>query len=151
MSGVGNVAARRLAAVALGLAIDEAEGEAGRDLGVDVINIRPADIPEFSGRSNWADFVLSTELEVGKYINPNTFVAFEGSPNFLQRKNCQTKAPPGVRVEHRTGAGYRIETSFQPRFLLRPPTLAQGDECSLQRQISGTGAFGLFVFREWRF
>jgi translocation and assembly module TamB len=148
LSGIGNVAARRLAAVALGVAVDEAEGEAGRDLGVDVINIRPADIPDFKG-SAWAEFVLATELEAGKYINPNTFVAFEGSPNFLQGGGC-AKAPPGLRLEHRTSKGYRIETSFEPRFLLKPPTLAQDqDQCS--KQITGTGAFGLFVFREWRF
>jgi translocation and assembly module TamB len=149
LSGVGQVAARRLAAVALGVALDEAEGEAGRDLGVDVINIRPADIPDFSANSDWTAFVLGTELEAGKYVNPNTFVAFEGSPSFLQRRGgC--KAPPGLRLEHRTSTGYRIETSFEPRFLLRPPTLAQTEEnCS--KQITGTGAFGLFVFREWRF
>jgi hypothetical protein len=148
---VGNVAARRLAAVALGLAVDEAEGEAGRDLGVDVINIRPADIPEFRGSSDWTEFVLSTELEAGKYINPNTFVAFEGSPSFIQRTGCP-KAPPGLRLEHRTATGYRIETSFEPRFLLKPPTLAQsGTGACSNRQIAGTSAFGLFVFREWRF
>ncbi|MDQ3950808.1 MAG: translocation/assembly module TamB, partial [Gemmatimonadota bacterium] len=148
LSGVSRVAARRLAAVALGVAVDEAEGEAGRDLGVDVINIRPADIPDFSSGA-WTEFVLSTELEAGKYINPNTFVALEGSPSFIQRGDCP-KAPPGLRLEHRTSAGYRIETSFEPRFLLRPPTLAQTrDKCS--QQITGTSAFGLFVFREWRF
>jgi hypothetical protein len=136
--------------VALGLALDEAEGEAGKDLGVDVINIRPADIPDFRG-AGWTEFVLSTELEAGKYINPNTFVAFQGSPSFLQRSNCP-KAPPGLRLEHRTPAGYRIETSFEPRFLLKPPTLAQSSTvgCS-NKQIAGTSAFGLFVFREWRF
>ncbi|MFN2566160.1 MAG: translocation/assembly module TamB domain-containing protein [Gemmatimonadaceae bacterium] len=150
LSGVGNIAARRLAAVALGVAIDEAEGEAGRDLGVDVINIRPADIPDFKG-SAWTEFVLSTELEAGKYVNPNTFVAFEGGPSFLQRGDCP-KALPGLRLEHRTPAGYRIETSFEPRFLLKPPTLAQDatQRCS-NKQIAGTSAFGLFVFREWRF
>jgi translocation and assembly module TamB len=150
LSGVGNVAARRLAAVALGLAVDEAEGEAGKDLGVDVINIRPADIPDFRG-AGWTEFVLSTELEAGKYINPNTFVAFEGSASFLQKSDCP-KAPPGLRLEHRTSRGYRIETSFEPRFLLKPPTLAQSSvaRCS-NNQIAGTSAFGLFVFREWRF
>jgi translocation and assembly module TamB len=149
LSGVGNVAGRRLAAVALGVAIDEAEGEAGRDLGVDVINIRPADIPEFRAGSEWTQFVLATELEAGKYINPNTFVAFEGSASVLQPRGC-AKALPGLRLEHRTPAGYRIETSFEPRFLLKPPTLAQErDNCA--KQITGTSAFGLFVFREWRF
>jgi autotransporter translocation and assembly factor TamB len=150
LSGVGSMAARRLAAVALGVAVDEAEGEAGKDLGVDVINIRPADIPDFNGGA-WTSFVLGTELELGKYINPNTFLAFEGSPNFLQRTRCRTSAPPGLRLEHRTPRGYRIETSFEPRFLLKPPTLAQDTDNCANDQISGTGAFGLFVFREWRF
>jgi translocation and assembly module TamB len=149
LSGVGNMAARRLAAVALGVAVDEAEGEAGKDLGVDVINIRPADVPDFRSGA-WTEFILSTELEVGKYVNPNTFLAFEGSPSFLQRGRCGVKAPPGLRLEHRTPKGYRIETSFEPRFLLKVPTLAETrDECA--RQITGTGAFGLFLFREWRF
>jgi hypothetical protein len=129
--------------------VDEAEGEAGKDLGGDVINIRPADIPEFKANSDFRDFLLGTELEVGKYINPNTFVAFEGSTSVLQSRGC-TKVPPGLRLEHRTPAGYRIETSFEPRFLLRPPTLRQPrEDCA--KQISGTSAFGLFVFREWRF
>ena len=149
LSGVGNIAARRLAAVALGVAVDEAEGEAGKDLGVDVINIRPADIPDFRG-AGWTEFVLSTELEAGKYVNPNTFIAFEGSPSFLQKNDCP-KAPPGLRLEHRTPAGYRIETSFEPRFLLKPPTLAQSRNPCSNKQIAGTSAFGLFVFREWRF
>ncbi len=152
LSGVGSVAARRLAAVALGVAIDEAEGEAGRDLGVDVINIRPADIPEFNASSNWVEFVLATELEAGKYINPNTFVAFQGSPSFIQRgSGC--KAPPGLRLEHRTSKGYRLETSFEPRFLLKPPTLAQpvGATNNCSNLITATGAFGVLVFREWRF
>jgi hypothetical protein len=95
------------------------------------------------------DFILSPELEAGTSITPNPFVAFEGRPRFIQR-GAGCKAPPGLRLEHRTGAGYRIETSFEPRFLLRPPTLALTEE-SCSRQITGTGAFGLFVFREWRF
>jgi translocation and assembly module TamB len=143
LDGLSRTATRRLAAVALGVAVDEAEGEASRELGLDVFNIRPADIPDIRDASGLQEFLLATEFEAGKYVNPNTFVAFQGSPNFIRTANC-AKAPPGVRLEHRTSNGYRIQTSFEPRFLLRPATLREPTA-------SSAAVFGAFLIREWRF
>ena len=42
-----NLAGARLAGVALGVALDELEGQAARSLGVDVLNITPGDFPAF--------------------------------------------------------------------------------------------------------
>jgi translocation and assembly module TamB len=145
LAGVGKVAGRRLASVALGLAVDEVEGDAGRDLGVDVINITPEDMPTDFGSSGVQDFLLGTRIEAGKYVNPQTFVAVYGSPSIVTGRG-QAKAPPGVRLEHRAGKGWRIVTSLEPRLRLRQPTFTVTDE-----PISPVSVFGLFFTREWRF
>nr|MBA3405670.1 hypothetical protein [Gemmatimonadaceae bacterium] len=53
---------------------------------------------------------------------------------------------PGLEVQHRFPGlpGYRVESSFQPRYLLRDPTLAPQEPAT-------TSVFGLFLIREWRF
>jgi len=53
---------------------------------------------------------------------------------------------PGIYLQHRFGGlhGYRLETSFEPRFVLREPSLAL-------QQPTTTIVFGLFLIREWRF
>lgn len=137
------LAATRLFAVALGIAVEELESEAGRALGVDVFNIRPADVPFFQGRTGIEDFILGTEFEAGKYINPATFVAVEGVLPAGRRA-----APPGIRIEHRTPKGIRIEASYRPRFILQDPTLSTQDEGT---PIAGVGALGALLIREWRF
>ena len=138
------LAATRLFAVALGIAVEEAESEAGRALGVDVFNIRPAEVPFFQGnRARVDDFILGTEFEAGKYINPRTFVAVEGVLPVRR-----TRVPPGLRIEHRTAKGFRIEGSYSPRFLLRDPTLAEQEKGT---PLSGVGALGALLIREWRF
>jgi hypothetical protein len=50
----------------------------------------------------------------------------------------------GLRYQYRLRNGFEIESTYQPRYLLEPPTL------SLQtpRPIP---VFGLFLIREWRF
>ena len=147
-SGAGNpfttgLAATRLFAVALGIAVEEAETEAGQALGVDVFNIRPADVPFFQGHPNWTDFFLGTEFEAGKYIDPQTFVAVEGVLPVRTRT-----VPPGIRLERRTPNGYRIELSYRPRFILQDPTLSEQERGT---PIAGTGALGALLIREWRF
>jgi hypothetical protein len=49
-----------------------------------------------------------------------------------------------VNLTHRTSKGYRFETGYSPRYILDPPTLDG-------QRASGTGQFGAFVIREWRF
>ncbi len=147
-----NLASARLAGVALGEALNQAEGEAARSLGVDVFNITPGDVPVSPGQSGFQQFVMGTELEIGKYINPRTFATFVGSPGNIpclgghQSNNTGTSTcvPPGVTITHRTSKGYRFETGLTPRYILNEPTLDG-------QSAFGTGQFGAFVIREWRF
>ncbi len=129
------LATKQLAAVALGVMADEFAGEAAQSLGADVFNITPADV-----QSDVGSFLRATELEFGKYIKTHTFVSIQGRPDPEALKR------PGIRLEHRFGGlrGYRLETSFEPRFLLKEPTLAP-------RNPSTTSVLGLFLIREWRF
>jgi len=144
-SGLGNssnlvgagaaLASKQLAAVALGVFADQLAGEAARSLGADVFTIAPADI-----QTDVGSFLRSTELEFGKYIKSHTFVSAQLRPD------PQALKRPGLQLEHRFGGlrGYSLQTSFQPRYLLREPTL------SLQDPIT-TSVFGLFLIREWRY
>ena len=131
------LASSQLAGVALGVAVDELEGEAARSFGADVFNITPADVQTEVWRTDVGGFFKGTEVEFGKYLNPNTFVGLNLRPD--------PSALPGARYQVRTGKGFRVELSFQPRFLLQTPTLS-----STQTPAS-TGVFGAFLVREWRF
>ena len=129
------LASQQLAAVALGVFADQLAGEAARELGADVFNISPADI-----QTDIGGFLRGTKIEFGKYYRGHTFFAvqFRPDPGALQR--------PGLEVQHRFPGlrGYRLESSFQPRYLLRDPTLAPQEPAT-------TSVFGLFLIREWRF
>jgi translocation and assembly module TamB len=132
-----NAAGSRLAGVALGVALDDLEGDAARQLGVDVFNITPGDVPVFtSGQGGLTQFVQGTEIEAGRYVNPRTFVSLVATPTI--------HAPAGATITHRTAKGYRFDMSYSPRYILDPPTLAG------QTAIP-TGQFGAFIVREWRF
>src|SRR5262249_26887744 len=73
--GVGaQSAVRRLAGVALGVAVDQVEMQAGRAFGTDVFDITPADVPSGHFVGN---FLTQTKFEAGKYINPRTFVTVQ--------------------------------------------------------------------------
>jgi autotransporter translocation and assembly factor TamB len=129
------LATQQLAGVALGVLADEWAGEAARQMGADVFNITPADVETDVG-----NFLRATEIEFGKYIRSHTFLSLKVRPDpaALQR--------PGLFLSHRFGGfkGYRLETSFEPRFLLREPTLA------LQTPRT-TSVLGMFIIREWRY
>jgi translocation and assembly module TamB len=129
------LATQQLAGVALGVMADQAAGEAARSFGADVFNITPADV-----QTDVGGFLRGTEIEFGKYIKSHTFVGLQVRPD------PQALKRPGVYLQHRFGGlrGYRLETSFEPRFLLREPTLA------LQEPVT-TSVVGLFLIREWRF
>lgn len=147
-----NVASARLAGVALGETLNQMEGDAARSLGVDIFNITPGDVPVNTGQGGFQQFITGTELEVGRYINPRTFVTGIVSPGAVacasgSSRNDPTGSncvPPGVNLTHRTAKGYRFETGYSPRYILDPPTLDG-------QRASGTGQFGAFVIREWRF
>jgi translocation and assembly module TamB len=127
-----NVAGSRLAGIALGVALDEMKGSAARSLGVDVFNITPGDIPVFN--SNGGDFLKATEVEVGRYVNPRTFVSIVGSMG----------GTPGATITQRTAKGFRFDLSYSPRYILDPPTLAG-------QTYVRSGQLGAFLIREWRF
>ena len=142
-SGGGNIvgagaafAAKQIAAAALGALTDQAAGEAARSLGADFLNITPADVSLDAG-----SFLRATQIEFGKYIQTNTFLRVQVRPDpaSLQR--------PGFQLTHRfsTRSGYRIDASFEPRYLLKQPTL------SPDQTPETTSAFGLFLVREWRY
>jgi translocation and assembly module TamB len=129
------LASRQLAAVALGVLTEQVSGEAARSLGVDVFDITPADV-----QTDVGSFLRGTELEAGKYIKSHTFLALQVRPDpaALQR--------PGVLLQHRFGGlrGYSLETSLQPRYLLKEPTLDLPVPTT-------TSVFSFFLIRNWRF
>ncbi|MEO7102463.1 MAG: translocation/assembly module TamB domain-containing protein [Gemmatimonadaceae bacterium] len=129
-------AAKQIAAAAVGALTEEAAGQAAKSLGADVLNITPADVSLDAG-----SFLRATQIEFGKYLSTNTFLQLQVRPDpaSLQR--------PGFQVTHRfnTKSGYRIDASFQPRYLLKQPTL------STDQVPQTTSAFGLFLVRQWRY
>ncbi|MEO5817666.1 MAG: translocation/assembly module TamB domain-containing protein [Gemmatimonadaceae bacterium] len=127
-----NVAGSRLAGIAIGVALDEVKGSAARSLGVDVLNITPGDLPVFT--SSGGQFLKSTEIEVGRYVNPRTFVSLVSTLG----------GATGASITHRTAKGLRFDVSFSPRYILATPTLAG-------QFYTPTGQFGAFIIREWRF
>ena len=129
------LAAQQLAGVALGVIADEAAGEAAQSMGADVFNITPADV-----QTDVGGFLRGTEIEFGKYIKSHTFVGVQVRPDPEALKR------PGIFVQHRFGGlkGYRLEASFEPRFLLREPSLALQEPAT-------TSVLGMFLIREWRF
>ena len=133
--GVGaQVAARRLASVALGVAVQQVQMQAGRVTGVDVFDITPADVPTelVSGRGI-GNFFTQTRIEAGKYINPRTFVSVqEQAVNF------------GGTIEHRTADGWRFNATIEPRLVLLEPTLNS-------QPFRTVRSYGGFIIREWRF
>lgn len=129
-------AAKQVGAAALGALTDEAAGQAARSLGADVLNITPADVSLDAG-----SFLRGTQVEFGKYLQTKTFLQLQVRPDpaSLQR--------PGFQISHRfnTKSGYRIDASFEPRYLLKQPTL------STDQIPQTTSAFALFLVREWRY
>ena len=129
------LASRQLASVALGVFADQLSAEAARSLGVDVFNIAPADV-----QTDVGSFLRGTEIEAGKYIKSHTFLALQVRPDpaALQR--------PGVLLQHRFGGlrGYSLESSLQPRYLLKEPTLDLPVPTT-------TSVFSFFLIRNWRF
>ncbi|HEU4720990.1 MAG TPA: translocation/assembly module TamB domain-containing protein [Gemmatimonadaceae bacterium] len=146
-SNVLNAASTRLAGVAIGVALDELEGDAARSLGLDVFNVTPGDFPVLEG-SGVQQFLRGTELQMGRYVSPSTFVSAVTTPGIVAcaggRRGNSSCATPGLTLQYRTNKGYRFETSLTPRYILDPPTLAG-------QTAGSTSQFGAFVIREWRF
>ena len=108
------LAVQRLSAVALGVAVEQVELQAGRAFGTDVLDITPGDVPLFRGGNPVSDFFTQTRIEAGKYINGRTFVSIQ-----------EQAAQPGFSIEHRTIDGWHFNASMLPRIILREPTLRE--------------------------
>ncbi len=127
------LAVQRLSSVALGVAVDQLELQAGRAFGTDVLDITPGDVPLFKGGNPVSDFFTQTRIEAGKYINGRTFVSIQ-----------EQAAQPGFSIEHRTIDGWHFNASMLPRIILREPTLREQPTFT-------TRSYGGFIIREWRF
>ena len=82
-----------------------------------------------------------------EFLNPikvGDFIVLKARPSLFASKR-EDRAVPGFLIQRRTGKGYRIEASVEPRYLLREPSLEPSKQ-NLARAV-----FGLFLIREWRF
>ncbi len=132
--GVGaQVAVQRLAGVAVGVAVQQVEMQAGRAFGTDVFDITPGDNPLAGGSRAIGNFFTQTKIEAGKYVNTRTFVSAQEQASHF-----------GASIEHRTADGWHFDASIEPRILLLEPRLNS-------QPIRKTQAYGGFVLREWRF
>ena len=135
-----NVASTRLAGVALGVALDEVEGDAARSLGVDVFNITPGDVPVLR-RPERLQAVPPRHGDRGGQVREPEHLrdGHRGTGLRLALNNSGVKVPPGLSLTHRTSKGYRFETTYGPRYILNPPTLDG-------QTVSGTGSSGRSSF-----
>lgn len=145
VAGVGaQLVTQQLAAVALGVFVDEFEGQAARSLGAAYVNVTPADLyTEIAQSGEISGFFKGTEVEVGKYTDPNTFVALQARLSMFA-SNPNDRAVPGVRLQRRIGKGFTLDASFAPRYIPQAPTLERVTPRS-------TGVFGTFLAKEWKF
>jgi translocation and assembly module TamB len=145
LAGAGaQLVTQQLAAVALGVFVDEFEGQAARSIGAAYVNVTPADLyTELARSGEISGFFKGTEIEVGKYTDPNTFVGVQARLSTFA-SNPNDRAVPGVRVQRRLGKGFTLDASFTPRYVPQAPTLERTTPRS-------TGVFGTFLAREWKF
>jgi translocation and assembly module TamB len=148
LAGAGaQLATQQLAAVALGVFVNDFEGQAARSLGAAYVNVTPADLYTELAQSGEgvSGFFKGTEIEVGKYTDPNTFVALQARLSTFA-SNPTDRAVPGIRVQRRLGKGVTLDASFTPRYIPRPPSLEVN-----KTPPKSTGVFGTFIAREWKF
>ena len=147
LAGVGaQLVTQQLAAVALGVFVDEFEGQAARSLGAAYVNVTPADLyTELARSGEISGFFKGTEVEVGKYTDPNTFVAVQARLSTFA-SNPTDRAVPGIRMQRRLGKGFTLDASFTPRYIPQAPTLEVKGVTA-----KSTGVFGTFLSREWKF
>lgn len=130
------LAGRQLTGVALGVAVEELEGEASRSAGLDVFNITPGSLPPEFWRADLEEFLMGTEVEAGRYLSPSFFLAVQQSIGWRT---------PGIRGEYRFGRGLQLQGNlFTTRHLTSEPTLRE-------TELNDVASHGLLLIKEWRF
>ncbi len=124
----------QLASTAIGVLANEGSGALGRSLGADVLNITTGNLYTDIGQHDAAATILqTTQIEYGKYVTPQTYVALVAS------------VAPGGRIVHDIGHNLNISLGLEPLYLLGPATLSETTDTPL------TGVLGLTLVRTWRF
>jgi hypothetical protein len=141
------LAAQQVGGMALGVVVDDLEGDAARSLGLDILNITPAGVGTIFSGTETAEgerrtFIESTQIEAGRYVNPRTFVAVQAQPS---RDVLRGDQIPGLLFERELGGGSFLRASLEQRYLLQNPTLAPQDN------VDPRMAIAVFLLREWRF
>ena len=147
VGALAGVASQRLGAIGLGLLVDELETQTSRSLGVDVVNITPADVSldvldPFGTFGRFDALVRGTEIELGRYLNERAFASFVFRPSVIAGRSSDGSVP-GLRFQYRFRPGFRLDTSFEGRYVPQEPTLEE------RSSSQSTGVFGLFLIREW--
>jgi hypothetical protein len=135
VGAVASRAAQQFATVGLNAVLEELEGETARSFGLDVLDIRPAELPAEISTGEFVDLLRGTEIEAGRYLTSRLFVSGQARPTFVH---------PGARMDYETRHGWVWRVTWRPRFLPSVPTLGfeEPDRASV---------FGSLIFREWRF
>jgi hypothetical protein len=114
---VSAVATRQLASVAVGALVDQAKAELMTTTRADVLNITPAQIPADFSAADFQTMLRGTELEIGKYLDRNTFLLGRVKPSLVV---------PGASVERRIGEQFRLRANFEARLQPERPSLSAG-------------------------
>ena len=140
-SGInGAFFSRQAASLAIGQVLNSFEGNLGRLLGADVLNITSTDAaPELQNVRLGA--LLATSIEYGRYFGTNSYTVVTVNPGNFNAQGGATAI--GLRWEYRLPHNYRLETTYGPRFLLQSQSLQV-------LQASTFANFGLFLSREWK-
>jgi len=112
---VAALATRQLASIAVGALADEVKNDLAVATRADVLNITPAELPADLTLTDFQTLLRGTEIEIGKYVDRNTFVLGRVRP---------TLAIPGASLERRFGRQFKVRTTFETRFQARPPSLS---------------------------
>ena len=133
---VASLATRQLAGVALGALFAELEAGLSERTAVDVLHIKPADLPPGLSLGAVGTVARGTQIEVGKYLDRNTFLVARFRP---------TNAVPGATLERRFGTQFRLRTSFETRYQPLTPSLTVGVQPKVHQVL---GAL-MFWTRSW--
>lgn len=134
MGNLAGVATQQFTAIALESMLSGVEADVGRELGLDVIRITPANSSFDIFTGSYLDVLRGTEIEAGRYVNSRLFVAAQARPTTY----------PGILFEYRTRRDFEWSASWRSRYIPTVPTLREPEPAAV-------GVFGSFLFKEWRF